>query len=259
MAERLTEQFGSLNLTESATATKKLRIATWNVDKLTTVSEEKRKIIRDVAEAIKRNEFDIVALQEVSSKDALQYLCLALNENGTNNQWCYANRQHDLLKLGFVWKCGIGHEVHDLQVDFQWKPYHLKFKFEGSTINLVNLHLIQRGNRPKESNEISRKILNDKEQDKLIDLVHNVCPTDQRGTYAFLIGDFNCFPWSKGLQDNKYVNVFPLRKYTNKKQDECYDNIIVPDTTLYDNVTVVPIQDCSDHFPIYADFYFPTA
>ena len=120
-----------------------------------------------------------------------------------------------------------------------------------------------------------KKKKNDKEQVKLIDLVRHVhrpgTYVDQPSTlyqpgtyvyqpspYVFLIGDFNCFPWSKGLEMDKYVNLFPLRKYTNTKQDECYDNIIVPDTRLCCNVVVV--SDCdlkkvSDHFPIYADFW----
>ena len=79
MAERITELFGSLNLTESAAATKKLRIASWNVNGLTTKSEARREMIKDVAEAIKCYKFDIVAFQEISSGDALQWLCRVLN------------------------------------------------------------------------------------------------------------------------------------------------------------------------------------
>ena len=261
MAERVTEQLRSLNLGSEPA----VKIASWNVHGLTTKSEDTRENIKQVAETIKRYKFDIVAFQEVSSNDALQWLCQALNGNKMNYPWNYASQaigQHDFLKLGFVWKCGIKHEVHDLPFDyFERRPFHLKFKFEGSTINLVNLHLIRRGNRPKESNEISRKIKNDIEQDKLIDLVHSVCPTDQPGTYVFLIGDFNCFPWSKGLEMKNYVNLFPLRKYTNKKQDECYDNIIVPDKIKChrDVITADNLKLLSDHFPIYADFCFPTA
>ena len=277
MAERLTEQLRSLNI---PAATKKLRIASWNVNGLTTKSEARREMIKDVAKAIKDYKFDIVALQEISSNDAMSKLCEALNENETNNPWNYASQligKHDFLKLGFVWKCGII-EIQwygDLPFDyFERKPYHFKFKFEGITINLVNLHLIQRGNdQPTRIFEISKKIKNDKEQDKLIDLVRHV---HQLGTYVFLIGDFNCFPWSKGLhvQDKKYlnpfpfqkyVNLFPLRMYTNTKQDECYDNIIVPDKIVHDkrlcrNVDVITdhgLKNVSDHFPICADFCFP--
>ena len=266
MAGSLIGSFGSLTIVPN------LRIASWNVKGLTTKSEARVEIIKHVAEAIKCYELDIVAFQEISSNYALQGLCKALNENEMYNPWNYASQevgQNDFLKLGFVWKCGIEHEWHDLPVDyFERRPYHLKFKFEGSTINLVNLHLIHRGNdQSSRKVEISKKINSDKEQDQLIDLVHGVCPTDQRGTYVFLIGDFNCFPSSKGLQDNKYANLFPLRMYTNTKQDECYDNIIVPDKIVHDkrlcrNVVVITdhhLKNVSDHFPICADFYFPTA
>ena len=258
---------GSLGIVP--TATKELRIASWNVNGLTTKSEAKCKNIKDVAKAIQDYKFDIVALQEISSNDALYWLCQVLNENETNNPWNYTGQligKHDFFKLGLVWKCGII-EIQwygDLPFDyFERKPYHFKFKFEGITINLVNLHLIQRGNDQSRKNvEVSKKINNDKEQDQLIDLVRHVCPTDQPGTYVFLIGDFNCFPWSKDLhvQDNKYVNLFPLRMYTNTKQDECYDNIIVPDkiTCHRDVITDYRLKDVSDHFPIYADFCFLT-
>ena len=247
-------------------------------------SEDRVEIIKCVAAAIKCYKFDMVAFQEISSNDALQRLCEALNENEMNNPWKYASqpiRQHDFFKLGFVWKWDIEIEVHDLPFDyFERRPYHLKFKFEGRTINLVNLHLISRGNDiPRRIVEISKKIKNDKEQDKLIDLVRHVHQPGtyvyqpgtlyQPGTcvyqpspYVFLIGDFNCFPWSEGLEKDKYVNLFPLRKYTNTKQDECYDNIIVPDKGLCHNVDVITdhhLRNVSDLFPIYADFCFPTA
>ena len=366
-------------------ATKNLRIASWNVNGLTTKSEARVEIIKHVAEAIKLYKFDIVALQEIPSADAMSKLCEALNKDNPLQSWKCKSQQDNAKKLGFVWNSGIIKiEVQDLPFDyFARKPYHLKFKFEGITINLVNLHLTSRGNgQAKRKIEISKKINNDKEQDKLIDLVHSVCPTDQPGTlyqsstlyqsrtlnqpgtlyqsstlyqsrtlnqpgtlyqsrtlnqpgtlyqsrtlnqpgtlyqsrtlnqpgtlyqsrtlnqpgtlyqsrtlnqpgtlyqsrtlnqpgtlyqsrtlnqpgtYVFLIGDFNCFPWSKGLEMNKFVNLFPLRMYTNTKQDECYDNIIVPDKTLCRNVVVVTDRNLikvSDHFPIYADFYFPTA
>ena len=156
MAESLTKLFGSLNIV------KKLRIASWNVNGLTTKSEDRVEIIKFMAAAIKCYKFDIVAFQEISSYDALHRLCEALNENEMNNPWKYASqpiRQHDFLKLGFVWKCGIEIEVHDLPFDyFERRPYHLKFKFEGSTISLVNLHLISRGNDiPRRIVEISKK------------------------------------------------------------------------------------------------------
>ena len=277
MAESLAEQFRSLNIPDYAAATKKLRIASWNVNGLTTKSEARHQFIKCVAEAIKSYKFDIVAFQEISSNDALQRLCEALNENEMNNPWKCASqpiRQHDFLKLGFVWKCDIEIEVHDLPFDyFERRPYHLKFKFEGITINLVNLHLIQRGNdKSKRKVEISKKINNDKEQDQLIDLVryiHVYLPGTlyqpstlyQPGTYVFLIGDFNGFPWSKGLEMNKYVNLFPLRMYTNTKQDEYYDNIIVPDKIKCHRgvITADNLKLLSDHFPIWAEFSFYTA
>ena len=145
--------------------TKDLRTASWNVKGLTTKSEARRETIKVVAETIKRHKFDIVALQEISSDDALHSLCQALNENEINNPWNCASqpiRQRDCLKLGFVWKCDIEIEVHDLPFDyFERRPYHLKFKFEGSTINLVNLHLIQRGNEQSRRNvEISKMTKN---------------------------------------------------------------------------------------------------
>ena len=120
---------------------------------------------------------------------------------------------------------------------------------------------------------------NDKEQDQLIDLVRCVY---RPGTFVFLIGDFNCFPWSKdlhvqdkkyvnlfsfqkyeGLEMDKYVNLFPLRMYTNTKQDKCYDNIIVPDKNFCLSIDVImtgyDLKKVSDHFLICTDFHFPTA
>ena len=245
-------------------ATKNLRIASWNVNGLTTKSEVRVEIIKHVAEAIKLYKFDIVALQEIPSADAMSELREALNikEKGRPQQsWKCRSQEDNAKKLGFVWNSGIIEiEVHDLPFDyFARRPYHLKFKFEGRTINLVNLHLTSRGNgQAKRKIEISKKINNDKEQDKLIDLVHNVCPIDQPSPYVFLIGDFNCFPWSKGLEMKNYVNLLPLRKYTNTKQDECYDNIIVPDKIKCDRnvITADNLKRLSDHFPIWAEFSF---
>ena len=239
-------------------ATKNLRIASWNVNNLTTESEARVEIIKHVAEAIKLYKFDIVALQEIPSADAMSKLCKALNKDNPLQSWKCKSQQDNAKKLGFVWNSGIIKiEVHDLPFDyFARKPFLLKFKFEGITINLVNLHLTSRGNgQAKRKIEISKKINNDKEQDKLIDLVRHV---NQPGTYVFLIGDFNCFPWSKELQDNKYVNLFPLRMYTNTKQDECYDNIIVPDQIKCDRgvFTADNLKLLSDHFPIWAKFSF---
>ena len=163
MAERFTELFGSLNLTESAAATQKLRIASWNVNGLTTKSEARCEIIKDVAEAIKYYKFDIVAFQEISSDDALQRLCRVLNQDKT--LWLCASQEstpHNSLKLGFVWKSTtIQYEyVQNLPFEyFERTPYNLKFKFEDVTITLVNLHLISRGNdKPTRIVEISKKL-----------------------------------------------------------------------------------------------------
>ena len=250
--------------TKDSAATKNLRIASWNVNGLTTKSEARVEIIKHVAEAIKLYKFDIVALQEIPSSDAMSELREALNikeKDRPQQSWKCRSQEDNAKKLGFVWNSGIIEiEVHDLPFDyFARRPYHLKFKFEGRTINLVNLHLTSRGNgQAKRKIEISKKINNDKEQDKLIDLVHNVCPIDQPSPYVFLIGDFNCFPWSKGLEMKNYVNLLPLRKYTNTKQDECYDNIIVPDKIKCDRnvITADNLKRLSDHFPIWAEFSF---
>ena len=135
MAERLTEQFGSLNpFSESAAATKKLRIASWNVCGLSTNKTE------CVAKAIKDYKFDIVAFQKISTDVALDTLCDRLNATEENHPWQYRRsqpiRQHDLKKLGFVWNSGIiGCEiVQDLRLEyFERAPYNLKFKFEDIT------------------------------------------------------------------------------------------------------------------------------
>ena len=173
MAERLlTEQFELLNpFSESVAATKKLRIASWNVNGLTIkksekVSEEERiQNIKNVAEAIKLNKFVIVALQEISSDAAMVRLREELNKDCPLQSWrCTSQpvRRLDLKKLGFVWNSGVikYEEEKDLLPDyFERTPFNLTFKFEDIiTINLVNLHLIHRGNRLKKSTEISKKI-----------------------------------------------------------------------------------------------------
>ena len=84
MAKRLTQKMKSLHVSKSEKESLKiniLRIASWNVKCLTIKKtdkgseEEKIKNIGDMAEAIKRNEFVIVPLQEVSSAAALVKLC----------------------------------------------------------------------------------------------------------------------------------------------------------------------------------------
>ena len=268
MAEGLTDPMKLLHVSKSEKESLKtniLKIASWNVNCLTIkktdkVSEEERiKNIEDIAEAIKRYKFDIVALQEVSSDAAIFKLYEALNKDcpPKSPSWLYTCQPVKKKKLVFVWNSDIIEHDEDKDLPFKYflrTPFNLTFKFEGIVISLVNLHLIHRGN--------SKKIKNDFEQDKLIDLVHSLCPTDQPSPYVFLIGDFNCFPWSEGLEMDKYVNLFPLRMYTNTKQDECYDNIIVPDKTLCRRIDVITdpgLIKVSDHFPICADFHFPTA
>ena len=268
MAKGLPDTMKLLHVSKSEKESLKtniLKIASWNVNCLTIkitdkVSEEERiKNIEDMAEAIKRNEFVIVALQEVSSDAAIFKLYEALNKDcpPKSPSWRYTCQSVKKKKLGFVWNSDIIEHDEDKDLPFKYflrTPFNLTFKFEGIVISLVNLHLIHRGN--------SKKIKNDFEQDKLIDLVRHVHGYMPGGTYVFLIGDFNCFPWSKGLEMDKYVNLFPLRKYTNTKQDECYDNIIVPDKRLCCNVDVITdpgLIKVSDHFPICADFHFPTA
>ena len=243
-----------------------IRIASWNIHHAASKMH-----IDCMQKTIRKNNFDIVALQE-AGKDgkAAKQLCDALKKH--DDKWKLFPDKRLPTHLSGVFLMKESSELKKIEVkimddckimvdwnDFANKPCLGIFSISDWMFALLNFHL-----KPRSS---KKKIQSDNEIGLLMDActtAKTICEKKVSKENIILLGDFNNIP--QNVKEHGYVNTFGFQEYTNTKKDDTYDNIIVHHTLkqycmghgvseIVTKKTTSP-TDVSDHCPIWADFIY---
>ncbi len=244
--DNLSQQMCSISLTT-------LTLCSWNVQKLSETSPEKLTIIADTLRSLNCN---VIALQEVSTATAGDKLaeCLSTTTSTWSANSHVINEKSDAVKEYSVllWNNSFIRDVkpkgHVLK-PFSRELHYIDFMFNKRSMRIANFHF--RARKPKITDGISQKVTNDREQDALNDLF-------QSGSeYLFAVGDFNCYPMSfdhsTGQMRSNYCQLLHPRMYTNDKQDDCYDNVLVPRHVVTDHKPKPSVKN-----PVKQDYFDAT-
>ena len=237
-----------------------IRIASWNIQHAAS-----KKCIDCMQKTIRKNNFDVVALQEAGLHGrAAKQLCDALKEH--NNKWKLFPDQGLPSRLSGVFLLKESSELKKIEVrimvdydDFANKPCLGIFSISDWRFALLNFHLKPRSGSGKIQNDNEIGLLWDCTTQKII------CEKKVSKENIILLGDFNNIP--QNVDEHGYVNTFGFKEYTNTKKDDTYDNIIVHHTLqqycknhgvseIVTKETTLTPTDVSDHCPIWADFIY---
>ena len=269
---QLEQLFKSRLSLQNSTQTGSVRIASWN-----TQNASRYLRLDCMKRTIVKNNFNIMAIQEVGANgNTIQSVCdMLLRED---DSWRYAVPAHS--SLGFLWKGNpdimmIHHESLSRGRWFKYTPLLAVFSVRDFKIAIINFHL-----RPRTS--IRRNKENETEVlqlGKTLSRAKAICEREEHGVPEhnfLLIGDFNTIPLDPDLASRDYRNIFGITEHTNVADTETYDNIIVHSTfeqrcihhgkkniitagrSSAESRRLEALEEkyISDHFPIYADFYY---
>ena len=227
---------------------------------------------------IAKHNFNIMVIQEVGENgNTLWSICELLQRK--DDSWrCAAVPAHS--SLGFLWKENpdimmIHLESLSRERWFEHIPLLAVFSVRDFRIAIINFHL-----RPRSSGET--KAQNEQEVlrlGKTLSQAKAICEREGFGVPEhnfLLIGDFNTIPLDPDLASRDYRNIFGITEHTNVADTETYDNIIVHSTfeqrcihhgkkniitagrSSAESRRLEALEEkyISDHFPIYADFYY---
>ena len=250
--------------------TDKIRIASWN-------TQNARKYVRldCMNRTIVKHNFNIMAIQEIGENgNTIRSVCELLQRKDTS--WNYIFNS----SLGFLWKGNpditmIYHESLSRSLRaFEHTPLLAVFSIRDFRIAIINFHLRPRSPKIKKLNDQEVLLLG-----KALSQAKTICEREGHGVPEhnfLLIGDFNTIPLDPDLDRHEYRSLFGITEYTNVADTDTYDNIIVHSTfkqrCIQHDKKNIETAGCrsatsrrletlreekvSDHYPIYADFYY---
>jgi deoxyribonuclease-1-like protein len=261
----------------------KIRIASFNIQDFGPTKAGKREVWVTLAEIIRR--FDVVAIQEISSKDQslMRNFLAAVNgpgraydivlgpRLGNSNQMEQYAYLYDTSRI--IVDPSTVYTVGDPENLLHREPLVATFRTRmpeetAFTFILVNVHtdpdvVFTRPTPGAMPGEI----------DVLAEVYRVVRQASQNEDDVIMLGDFNVDDRRLGrLGQIPGIKPLLLNVATNVRQDKMYDNIILhePSTTEYagvsgvfdirrelglTNLSQADLEQISDHLPVYAEFY----
>lgn len=235
--------------------------------------EELKRDFEKIAEIIAREEFDVVALQEINSVSALNHLKDVLNKKYKNNSHIYQSvfgdgmptHSKDPERYGFIWnekrlrlinvKKGTnpGYYTNAGGIGLIRPPYYGRFTARGMLggsnfeLRLVNTHIInalRKEERIREFDVLVKQVL-----PRICDHQDISADGEIMPSYTFLLGDYN-IPLNKDPRIFFKIDYITQTKYTGRKRN--YITVQESPTSLRKVGTQKTIDECYannyDHF-----------
>ncbi len=254
-----------LPTTVPASASRPMRIATWNLRKF---SDRARPDVAAIARLIRSSEYDLLAIQEVQQQgQAVQRLRMALGE-----PWRHviSDQTGNHERFAFLYRADVIQTVTDPAfIDspespaFDRVPFTGRFRAGNFDFTLMTVHLWygDANSNPRRQQEV-----------QALARIYEQFLATSDDKDLILLGDFNEFRTGGYLH---YLESLGLQRLnsapTNLSSTQAYDNILIHpthtrevagrtgvlmfDETEFANDDKTAADDISDHRPVFADFH----